>query len=202
MRRSKEDALRTRQNIILAARRVFVQRGVSQTTLEQIAAAAGVTRGAIYGHFRDKSALFQCMREQVRLPLVDAMADTLAESSEDPLAGVQHYLLAVIAALRDDPATSATFHILNFKCEYAGDMAGDIDSQVERSTDFVDKLEHAYRMAAEKGQLREDAKPRLNALQTCAFMMGLIRLWLLDTNGHLVRTDAEELVRSHIAGLR
>ena len=66
MRRSKEDSLKTRQSILLAARRVFARRGVSQTSIEHVARAAGVTRGAVYGHFKGKDALFQCMREQVR----------------------------------------------------------------------------------------------------------------------------------------
>jgi TetR/AcrR family acrAB operon transcriptional repressor len=40
------------------AMRLFSQQGVSSTSLAQIAQAAGVTRGAIYWHFKDKSDLF------------------------------------------------------------------------------------------------------------------------------------------------
>jgi hypothetical protein len=37
---------------------VFLERGVSRATLDEIARAAGVTRGAIYWHFRDKLEIF------------------------------------------------------------------------------------------------------------------------------------------------
>src|ERR1700686_1568428 len=108
MRRSKEDSLKTRRSIVLAARRVFAKRGVSQTSMEQIAGAAGVTRGAIYGHFKDEGPLFQGMREQVRLPLMDVLNEAMLQSPGDPLAGVERYLLAVVEAGRGEPPPRAT----------------------------------------------------------------------------------------------
>ena len=202
MRRSKEDSLKTRRSIVLAARRVFAKRGVSQTSMEQIACAAGVTRGAIYGHFKDKGALFQSMREQIRLPLMDVLNEAMLHSPADPLAGVERYLLAVIEAVRDDPATRDTFQILTFKCEYVGDFEADIERQAVRLAELARELERVYRAAARLGQLRKAIAPRLAALETCAFLMGTMRLWLLDGDGALVRKDAAKLMRAHIANLR
>lgn len=202
MRRSKEDSLKTRRSIVLAARRVFARRGVSQTSMENIACAAGVSRGAIYGHFKDKGALFQCMREQVRLPLMDVMDEAMLHSPGDPLAGVERYLLAVIDAMRDDPVTRDTFRILTFKCEYVGEFEGDMRRQGERLAELAEKLEGAYRAASRRGQLRKGVSPRLAALDSCAFLLGTIRLWLLDATGKLVRKDAAKLIGAHIATLR
>lgn len=202
MRRSKEDSLKTRRSIVLAARRVFAKRGVSQTSMEQIACAAGVTRGAIYGHFKDKGALFQSMREQVRLPLMDVLNEAMLHSPEDPLAGVERYLLAVVEAVRDDPVTRDTFQILTFKCEYVGGFEADIKRQAARLAELARELQRVYRAAARLGQLRKGIAPRLAALETCAFLMGSMRLWLLDGDGALVRKHAAKLMRAHIANLR
>jgi TetR/AcrR family acrAB operon transcriptional repressor len=202
VRRSKEESLKTRRGIVLAARRVFVRRGVSQTSMEHIARAAGVTRGAIYGHFRDKDALFQCMREQVRLPLMDVMDEALLHSRDDPLAGAEGYLLAVLDAMRGDAATRDTFHILNFKCEYVGEMDDDMRRQAGRMAEVTEKLERAYRAAGRKALLRKGVTPKLAALETVTFLLGLIRLWLLDAGGTLVRRDAARLVKAHVASLR
>jgi TetR/AcrR family acrAB operon transcriptional repressor len=68
VRKTKEEADLTRSLIIEAARRVFLECGVGGTTFERIAAAAGVTRGAVYWHFRNKTELFFAMREQAILP--------------------------------------------------------------------------------------------------------------------------------------
>ncbi len=57
-RKTKEQAQATRQHILDVALRLFSQQGVSSTSLAEIAKAAGVTRGAIYWHFKDKSDLF------------------------------------------------------------------------------------------------------------------------------------------------
>ncbi|MDR0458334.1 MAG: TetR family transcriptional regulator, partial [Burkholderiaceae bacterium] len=68
-RRTKEDAQATRAAVLDAAERVFLRRGVTRTSLAEIAQAAGVTRGAIYGHFRTKADLFTAMMGRVTQPL-------------------------------------------------------------------------------------------------------------------------------------
>jgi TetR/AcrR family acrAB operon transcriptional repressor len=202
MRRSKEDSLKTRRSIVLAARRVFAKHGVSRTTMEHIAEAAGVTRGAIYGHFAGKSELFQSMREEVKLPLVDAMNEALLHSPDDPLTGVERYLVAVIDLMRNDAATRQTFHILGFKCEYVGEIEVDMKRQVARSAELIEKLEAVYRTAARKRSLRKGITPRLAALETCAFLVGLVRLWLLDSASKVIRKETTALIRAHVDNLR
>ncbi len=49
-RKTKQEAQETRQHILDVALRLFSQQGVSSTSLGEIAKAAGVTRGAIYGN--------------------------------------------------------------------------------------------------------------------------------------------------------
>lgn len=55
---TKEQAERTRENILKAGLKVFSEKGFAATRLEDIAKEAGVTRGAIYWHFQDKLELF------------------------------------------------------------------------------------------------------------------------------------------------
>lgn len=57
-RRTKEEAQETRSTIMMEALGLFCQQGVATTSLSDIARAAGVTRGAIYWHFKDKEELF------------------------------------------------------------------------------------------------------------------------------------------------
>src|ERR1700688_3142706 len=69
VRRTKEEALETRNRILDTAEQVFVEKGVSNTSLAQLAEAAGVTRGAIYWHFKNKADLFDAMMSRVVLPM-------------------------------------------------------------------------------------------------------------------------------------
>ena len=72
-------------------------RGVSQTSMEHIAREAGVTRGAVYWHFNNKTDLFHAMREQVMLPMIDSMDETLlVKNSDDPLACIERFFCSTI----------------------------------------------------------------------------------------------------------
>ena len=61
MRKTKEEAYQTRCNLLVAALSVFYERGVAQASLDEIAKAAGVTRGALYWHFKNKEDLFEAL---------------------------------------------------------------------------------------------------------------------------------------------
>jgi AcrR family transcriptional regulator len=63
-----ESKERTRQRLLSEAERLFRQRGYAATSLEQIAEAAEVTKGAIYGHFASKEDLMLSAMEAAPSP--------------------------------------------------------------------------------------------------------------------------------------
>jgi TetR/AcrR family acrAB operon transcriptional repressor len=203
LRRTKQESERTRQGILAAARKVFARQGVTRTTFAEIAAAAGVTRGAIYWHFADKSQLFFAMREQVAVPMIDQTDLALLRADEsDPLAGVERFLRGILEALEGDPAARQTFQIMGFKCEYVGEFERELALQRLRCSELVSKLTQTYGRARRTGQLRIGLRPPMAALETCSFVIGLTRLWLLDTRGSLVRRAAGRLISAHVAAQR
>ena len=104
-----------------AAQREFARCGVTRTTLQRIAAAAGVTRGAVYWHFANKRTLFRAMRDQVSLPLFDR-TELLGTDGPDPLLAVQRFLHSVVDQIENDPQTRRTFEIMSLKCEYVDEF--------------------------------------------------------------------------------
>ena len=83
-RRTKAEAQATRNALIDAAERLFDSQGVSRTSLQDIAQAAGATRGAIYWHFKDKADLFNAMMERATAHLDDMAQQTPdAEAAPD-----------------------------------------------------------------------------------------------------------------------
>jgi TetR/AcrR family acrAB operon transcriptional repressor len=203
LRRTKQESERTRQDILTAARKVFARQGVTRTTLEEIAAAAGVTRGAIYWHFTDKTELFFAMREQVAVPMIDQIdLALLPADGADPLAGVERFLRGILESLESDAAARQTFQIMGFKCEYVGELERELDLQRLRCSELVSKLAEAYGRASRSRKLRAGLSPPIAALETCTFLVGLVRLWLLDARGSLVRPGARKLIAAHVANQR
>jgi len=203
LRRTKQESERTRQEILAAARRVFARQGVTRTTLEEIAAAAGVTRGAIYWHFANKTELFFAMREQIAVPMIDQIDLALLHADRsDPLEGVERFLRGILESLEGDVAARQTLQIMGFKCEYVGELERELVLQRLRCSELVSKLSEAYGRASRAGKLCVGLSPTMAALETCTFLMGLVRLWLLDARGSLVRRIARRLIAAHVAGHR
>lgn len=71
----------TQRQLVAAARRLFAERGFAATSTPEIVAAAGVTRGALYHHYADKTALFRAVVEQEHALL--AMSINAAAEGED-----------------------------------------------------------------------------------------------------------------------
>jgi AcrR family transcriptional regulator len=98
-----EQAHATRAALLGTARALFAERGFAATSTEQLVAAAGVTRGALYYHYADKRALFEAVFEDLERELVEVLLAELGAVADDPLAllhgGVEAFLDACL-----DPA--------------------------------------------------------------------------------------------------
>jgi TetR/AcrR family acrAB operon transcriptional repressor len=200
MRRTKEEAEQTRRRIMAAALNVFDQRGISRTTMEHIAEAACVTRGAIYWHFSDKQALLKAIRDDVSLPLVDRADFTLLSNREtEPLERIERFLLGIINAVDKDSRTRLVCSVMSFKCEYVGELEDELDEYARKVEHARKNLAQVYNEARARKQLRAGLKPEIAALETAMFLTGLIRLSLLDGHRANVRRNARALVASHIA---
>lgn len=111
VRRTPAAAQQTRLRIVAAAAVVFCRQGVSKSTLEDVARQAGVTRGAVYWHFKGKQELLGELLESRQLPLENMMQGaTLAEDCE-------HLTQALLATLRD-PGARRIVQILLQKTEW------------------------------------------------------------------------------------
>jgi AcrR family transcriptional regulator len=85
-RTQAERAADTRDRLIAAARSLFANPGFADAALETIVRDAGVTRGALYHHFADKTELFAAVFEQVEAEMAARMAEAVAAVREtDPV---------------------------------------------------------------------------------------------------------------------
>jgi TetR/AcrR family acrAB operon transcriptional repressor len=199
-RRTKADAEKTRQLIIDAARGVFYDHGVHGTTLDEVASAAGVTRGAIYWHFKNKAELFFAVRAERSLPFIDGVDEKLLLDDADPLAGIERAMIQVLQTLAREPVVKRTHQIMAFRCEYVDELAPVFERiYIEPHRPFRKTLERSYTKAARLGQLRPGLSSAQFAEDSAAFMHGLMTHWLAQDGSRSAHRHALQCIRSHIA---
>lgn len=97
----------------------MLDHGVSRTSLEAIARRANVSRGAIYWHFKDKTALLEAMVQRTAMPLRELRDNLDQQMGEDAgsLAVLREMLLHGISRLANDAQHRRVCHIVLHRCE-------------------------------------------------------------------------------------
>jgi len=201
-RRTKEEALETRNRILDTAERVFFAKGVARTSLADIADAAGVTRGAIYWHFKNKADLFDAIMRRVQMPMEELSARARRAEDDDPLDNVRNCALTVLERVTTDPQCQRVFEIACHKVEYVDEMEPLRARHVEGRTECLAQIERGLRAAAKRGLLAESVNPRLAAIGLHALVDGLITNWLLDRKYLPMAKAAKPIIDGYIDGLR
>ncbi|QYF92069.1 TetR family transcriptional regulator [Massilia sp. PAMC28688] len=200
VRRTKEEALATRHSILDAAEQLFVKQGVSATTLQHIATAAGVTRGAIYWHFEDKGEMFNAMMERVKMPLEAARQQMEEANPLEPLQALREHMLACFRVTVENPQARRVFEIATLKMEFTDELNSVRIRRKQNQEMWMARTEAALRDGIAKGSVKKDADPVAVALGLWAILDGLLRLWLLDQSFDLLKVGGQ-VVDTHLACL-
>ncbi|MEY5098158.1 MAG: hypothetical protein RJA36_877 [Pseudomonadota bacterium] len=203
VRKTKAEAELTRQRLLDAAEQLFCARGVARTSLQDIAQAAGATRGAVYWHFEDKAALFQAMLERVTLPLEQALQQSAEPepAGRPPLARLVEALLAALEVTVRDPQVRRVFEIATHKVEYVNGLEAVGRHRVEVTQRLLNSIEQALRLDAERVGCALPLPAAAAARGLHALIDGLLCNWLLEPQAFdLVAVGRQTIVR-YLCGL-
>ena len=198
-RRTKEDALATRGALLDAAERVFGRRGVARSSLAEIAEEAGLTRGAVYWHFKDKADLFTAMMDRVTLPL-DASLARLAEVERDPLVQLLQRMREAVEVIATDERTRRVLEIASLMVERVADMGSLRDREVQKQRVGTQMLAQSIDRAAAYHRVVLPAPAEILAHGLYGLARGLVDQWLLDRSFDL-QTATETGVDAYLSGL-
>jgi len=201
VRRSKEDALATRNSLLDAAERVFQAKGVSSTSLHDIAAEAGTTRGAIYWHFKDKADLFNAMMERVTLPMEHSLCHAAFAEAPDPLPLVRRSMREALHRTATDPQTRRVFEVATHKVEYVDTMGAVRQRHLAVRTECLAMLGETLERSARHRGITLPMPAHLCAHGLHALIDGLIQNWLLDSKSFSLEQAGGPLIDVYLAGL-
>lgn len=195
VRRSKEDAEETRKKIIEAAEQVFFAQGIARTTLEQIARAAGVTRGAIYWNFVNKADLINAVHAEIQMPAEEILMRILADDSRAALTKLEKHCVDSLHQLHVDEHIRRVYSILLLKCEHSEETRLLSERLRESKLEMTHNLERFFFRLQQHDHIDPAEEPRLLAAGLYSFMLGLYSDYLRYPDLYRMPDDAEKLVR-------
>lgn len=177
VRRTRDEALATRANILDAAEWCFLTHGVSRTTLSLIAARAECTRGAIYWHFSKPIDIFRAVLDRGRIPLLERLrAVSLVPPPMMPK--LRQCLHQCLCDIQDNERVRNVLEILAFRYDFAGDTLLFRELQQYEAERMMILLRHIFADAKKAGELR-DLCPASCASLVGFALVGAVRLYLM-----------------------
>ncbi len=201
VRRTKEDALATRESLLDAAELLFQAQGVSRTSLNDIAHKAGTTRGAIYWHFKDKGDLFNAMMERVTLPLEQAFQDLGKDLPSDPLERIRQVMRDALHQIANDARTRRVFEVCTQKVEYVDELQAVRLRHLKIRNEFLRQVELGLKLATTRRELILPISFANAAQGLHAMVDGLIQNWLLDAEAFNLPLTSEQVIDVYLTGL-
>jgi len=177
MRRTKEEAEKTRQTVLEAALTLFSRDGYSLTTLSRIAKEAGCSRGPIYWHFQNKDDLYEAVLAYSQEPL-EALVEECRSMADQPVAAMEHFLEQWLSLLANDRRYRQSFEILLNKTEFTDAMSRTLERERELTQSIVALFGELADKALEQGLLKSDEQPADLGLLCYTYLMGITQTWL------------------------
>ena len=197
MRRTKEEAEETRQAILVAAERLFVQKGVSKVSLEQIADSLGLTRGAVRWHFHDKRGLLLALLDSEGLPLHELAGHLEIDPKLDPFNELIKVTAQLLSDLQNDPKRQRLMkQLVNFVDMEAPEQRRAFDRKIRAAVQTI------FELAAKRRALSRSWRPDNAALAFCAMVSGLTSEWLRGGADFNLRTDVVNTLGTFVDSLR
>ena len=119
-RKTKEDTQKTITAILDAAERVFLEKGVAHATMANIADSANVSRGAVYGHYKDKMEVCVAVCQRA---MDESRQITEAVPGETPMAALRRVGIVYLQTIHTSASLKNALEIIYMKCEQTPEFA-------------------------------------------------------------------------------
>jgi TetR/AcrR family acrAB operon transcriptional repressor len=201
VRKSKEDALATRELLLDTAEKLFSIQGVSSTSLNDIAQAAHLTRGAVYWHFTNKADLLKALWERIALPLQQAFEQVDLEQATDPLRRIRQKSCWMAEHIGQDAHMLATMSILMLRCEFTTETENLRAHFREVREECLVNMRAEFAHAIAAHQLPSSLDAECGALGLFGLVDGLCFHWLLDQARFDIKSQTRMAVDAYLLGL-
>lgn len=200
MKKTKEDAEKTRKDILKAALNVFSKKGFAHTNLDEIAKCAGVTRGAIYWHFENKAKLYNTLVNEAN-NRVDTVIGDAIQSGGTYKEICKKIMVAQWQLLEDDEEYRATINLFMFNTGVTPELDESRKGLLDNFKELIANVAEYMKAAIEAGEARSDKSPIELSHAFLAYLQGVIVNWLQDPTLFSIKEMAPALADIFIEGI-
>jgi hypothetical protein len=161
-----------------AALEVFWRDGVTRASSQAIAQEAGVTRGALYWHFKNKEDLFETLFEQQYADFFAAFNDQTLRDNQDVWTHLQHNLTTMFETLATRESKHKFCNVMFSKCEQTAGNETITELACRYHRLFQKQIAYALQLSREQGRLPENTDIELAAIYLESSLVGLIKIWI------------------------
>lgn len=193
VRKTKEEAMNTRTGIMDAAIELFADKGVARTSLEEIAEAAGVTRGAVYWHFKNKLDILTAIYMDMHSSIMSELLDTEDGQNVPTLDQFIEASVAILLRHEHDLRLRRTTHLM-LNSDHSGELAPVLAIKNQHNRESLLLTGAVFQNAINQGRLpaREDAATL--ALSFYCYIFGILHVHMRDPDLLPLSTQARPLV--------
>lgn len=202
MRRTKAEASETREAILDAAELAFLKNGVSKTSLNDIAEGAGVTRGAIYFHFRDKPAIYNAIIDRIKFPQEELIAEVSRNDSVNPIDILEESACSCLIRFAEDKHQQRVMTIITLRCEYVDEFSQMMMRLRESHDSMLNLFTRMLYVAQSRNMLADDWTPEDAARLLVCVVGGVLHEWLNSDKSFNLEQLGTRLIRNHTKSLR
>ena len=200
MRRTKEDAEETRQKLLHSALEVFGEKGFAAPRLADIAAAAGLTRGAIYWHFKNKEELFlELIRSRIN-PFIQVVEEIFVRRLS-PLNALKAIVAEVPAALLNQDDLLANQKLIFFKKRAVGGFPQVESLMGDELAELKKRVVALIRKGQKAGELIA-VKPEAVLVSLMALIVGLAEMVVEGRETQRIHDNLESITSLFIRGVQ
>ena len=200
MRRTKTEAEITRQNLLDAALNVFSRKGYAATRLEDIAAEANVTRGAIYHHFGGKPELYETLVGESAMEVVPLMEEAVRDG-QDTIDSLHRVFTLPLIYATTNPRYRAVSELMMFKTEATEELSDGWNEKIRLNIQWVQTVSVLVEKGQAIGEIRADLEPRDVVVGLLSLQGGLLAMWMMNPGLIDLEARADHIADIYLRGI-
>lgn len=200
MRRTKEEAAITREQLLDAALVSFAKKGYAGTTLDDIAGLADITRGAIHWHFGSKAELFNTLVRE-RYKRVAQRFWNGSMKGGTPLQVLRTTLERWISYPEEDADFKAILELVLLKSEVGPGLEEGLEERIQGMHSTQQHFAALIQQGTKSGEIRPEVDPEKAALAALGLVNGVVSIWILDPAALSLKALAGEVIDIFVRGI-